>query len=300
MCCREEVMTMRLGVVLPTYEIPADPAALADFAQAAEQLGYSHLGVMDHVAGADLARRVHWEGRETLVDFHEPFVLFGYLAGVTRRLAFFTSVLVLPQRQTVLVAKQAAEVDVLSGGRLRLGVGVGWAEPEFQALNEDYRTRGARLEEQITVLRARFTQEAVTFHGRWRHLEEIGIRPRPLQRPIPIWLGGNAEASVRRVAAMGDGWFPLLAPDETARAAIERLHAYARAAGRDPQRIGIEGAVEIAGKTPDEWRREVEAWRALGATRIGVYMLDAGLASLQAHIEALARFKEAITSSEHT
>jgi probable F420-dependent oxidoreductase len=294
---REKVVTMRLGVMLPTYELPADPAAVADFAQAAEQLGYTHLSVMDHVVGASLAHRPTWEGRDTLLDFHEPLVLFGYLAAVTQRLELFTGVLVLPQRQTVLIAKQAAEVDVLSHGRLRLGVGVGWAEPEFQALNEGYRTRGARLEEQIAVLRALFTEEVVTFHGRWHHLEEIGIRPRPLQRPIPIWLGGSAEASVRRVAAIGDGWFPLLAPDDTARAAIGRLHVYARAAGRDPQRIGIEASIHIAGKTPDDWRREVEAWQILGATRLTVYMLDAGLASLQAHIEALHQFKEAIAPS---
>jgi probable F420-dependent oxidoreductase len=289
---------MRLGAVLPTYEIPADPCAVADFAQATEQLGYTHLSVMDHVAGADLTNRANWEGRQTLCDFHEPFVLLGYLAGLTQRLEFFTSVLVLPQRQTVLAAKQAAEVDVLSQGRLRLGLGVGWAEPEFQALNEDFRTRGARLEEQIAVLRGLFTQESVTLHGRWHHLEDIGIRPLPVQRPIPIWLGGSAEASLRRVAVAGDGWFPLMAPDEGARRAIERLHAYARAAGRDPQRIGIEAAVEIADKTPDAWQRAVEDWRALGATRLTVYTLDAGLTSVQAHLDALRRFKEATTSAE--
>jgi probable F420-dependent oxidoreductase len=300
MCCRSEVVTMQVGAVLPTYEIPADPAALADFAQTAEQLGYTHLAVLDHVIGANLANRADWAGRETLLDFHEAFVLFGYLASVTRRLELFTSVLVLPQRQTVLVAKQAAEVDVLSRGRLRLGVGVGWAQPAFQALNEDFRTRGARIEEQIAVLRALFTQESVTFHGRWHHLEAMGIRPLPIQRPIPIWLGGGAEASLRRVAAMGDGWFPLMAPDETARAAIGRLREYARIAGRDPQSIGIEASVHIADKTPDDWQHEYDRWKALGATHLVVYTLDAGLPSLQAHIEALKRFKEATASSEQT
>ena len=289
---------MRLGAVLPTYEIPADPFAVKDFAQATEQLGYTHLSVMDEVAGVDLVHRTNWEGRETLCDFHEPLVLCGYLAGLTRRLEFFTSVLVLPQRQTVLVAKQAAEVDMLSQGRLRLGVGVGWAEPEFQALNEDFRTRGTRLEEQIAVLRALFTQESVTFHGRWHHLEDIGIRPLPVQRPIPIWLGGKAEASLRRAAVACDGWFPLMAPDDSARQAIERLREYARAAGRDPQQIGIEAAIEIADKTPDAWRREVEEWRALGATRVTVYTLDAGLTSVQAHLDALRRFKDAAMSAE--
>jgi probable F420-dependent oxidoreductase len=284
---------MHTGVVLPTYEIPADPVAIADFAQAAEQLEYSHLAVMDEVVGADLTHRATWDARETLVNFSDPFVVFGYLAGVTRRLRFFTDVLALPQRQTVLVAKQAADVDVLSGGRLRLGVGIGWAEPEFQALNEDFHTRGKRLEEQVAVLRALFTQDVVTFHGRWHHIEEMGIRPLPVQRPIPIWLAGEADAALRRVATIADGWAPMMQPDEKARIAIRQLHAYARAAGRDPKNIAIEGVVYIAGKAPDAWQREVATWQELGATSIMLYSLDAGLSSLQAHIELLERFKDA-------
>jgi len=285
------VKAMRVGVVLPTYEIPTDPAAIADFAQAAEQLGYAHLAVMDHVVGADLTQRANWNNRETLCDFHEPFVVFGYLAGVTKRLEFVTDVLVLPQRQTILVAKQAAEVDVLSHGRLRLNVGVGWAAPEFQALNEDFQTRGQRIDEQIAVLRALFTQEVVTFHGRWHHIEAMGIRPLPVQRPIPIWLGGDVEASLRRVGAIGDGWAPLLEPDQATQAAIARMHDYARASGRDPNSIGIEGAIYLADKTPDDWRRESAAWAALGATSLTLYPLDAGLSSVQAHVTALERFK---------
>jgi probable F420-dependent oxidoreductase len=284
---------MHTGVVLPTYEIPADPGAIADFAQAAEQLEYSHLAVMDEVVGADLTHRATWDARETLVNFSDPFVVFGYLAGVTRQLQFVTDVIALPQRQTVLVAKQAADVDVLSGGRLRLGVGIGWAEPEFQALNEDFHTRGKRLEEQVAVLRALFTQDVVTFHGRWHHIEEMGIRPLPVQRPIPIWLAGEADAALRRVAAIADGWAPMMAPDEKARIAIRQLHAYARAAGRDPKSIPIEGVVYSAGKAPDAWQREVATWQELGATSIMLYSLDAGLSSLQAHIELLERFKDA-------
>jgi probable F420-dependent oxidoreductase len=203
---RQEARAMRIGVVLPSYEIPADPAAISEFAVSVEHMGYAHLAVMDHVIGADLTHRPGWGERETLVDFHEPFVVFGYLASVTRRLEFVTDVLVLPQRQTILVAKQAAEVDVLSSGRLRLGVGIGWAEPEFQVLNEEYRTRGRRLEEQIALLRALFTQDVVTFHGRWHHIEKMGLRPLPVRRSIPIWLGGGADVTLRRVASMGDGW----------------------------------------------------------------------------------------------
>ncbi len=285
---------MDIGVVLPTYELPVEAAALAAYAQTAEQLGYAHLSVMDHVIGADLSRRPGWEERETLVDFHEPFVVLAFLAGATQRIELVTQVLVLPQRQTVLVAKQAAEVDILSGGRLRLGVGIGWSEPEFQALNEDYHTRGRRMEEQIAVLRALFTQEVVTFHGRWHHVEAMGIQPLPKQRPIPIWLGGNAEIAVQRVASIGDGWMPLMEPDDAARETIARMREYARLAGRDPHAIGIQAALYFADKSPDDWRREVAAWKALGATHLTLYPLDAGLSSLAAHIEALERFKEAV------
>ncbi len=288
---------MRLGAVLPTYELPADPVALWDFAQAVEQVGYSHLTAMEHVLGADLANRPNWEGRPTMCDFHEPFVLFGYLSGLVRRLEFATNLVVLPQRQTALFAKQAAEADVLSQGRLRLGIGVGWIEPEFEALGEDFRTRGMRIDEQIAVARLLWTQESVTFQGRWHHIEEMGIRPLPVQRPIPIWLGGHVEATLRRVATLGDGWLPLLPPGDEAREAIARIHTLAQEGGRDPASIGIEGVVSIAGKTPEDWLREALDWQALGATHLTVYTLDAGLDSLKAHIEAIRRFKEVVSSA---
>ena len=301
---------MQLGAVLPGRFLPADPAALADFAQAVEGLGYSHLVTLEHVAGADLSHRPDWDGPPTLEDYHEPLVLFGYLAGLTRRLQLVTDILVLPQRQTVLVAQQAAEVDVLSQGRLRLGVGVGWAEPEFQALNADFHTRGKRIEEQIAVLRALWTQEVVTFRGRWHHLEEMGIRPRPLQRPIPIWLGGSADASLRRVASIGDGWMESTDSDEEARQCVERLHGYAREAGRDPQTLGIQAAIALVDKTPDDWRREIESWRALGATHLAATVRDAGVgplkcpyggvSALQAHLDLLRRFKDVADAVEPT
>jgi probable F420-dependent oxidoreductase len=193
---------MRIGVVFPTLEL-ADPGAVREYAQAAEDLGYAHLTAWEHVVGADLSTRPDWTGPATLQRIHEPLVLFGYLAALTHRLELVTGVLALPQRQTVLVAKQAAEVDVLSGGRLRLGVGLGWVEPEFRALNENFTDRGRRIQEQIAVLRALFTQEVVTFHGRWHDLDAIGIAPLPT-RPIPIWIGGQADAALRRVAALVD------------------------------------------------------------------------------------------------
>ncbi len=285
---------MRIGVTFPQAEITADPLAVRDYAQAAEQLGYTHLLGYDHVVGADITHRPDWRGPYTHHTlFHEPFVLFGYLAALTR-LELVTGILILPQRQTVLVAKQAAEVDVLSQGRLRLGVGIGWNAVEYQALNETFEDCGRRSAEQITVLRALFTQDVVTFHGRWHHIDAAGLNPLPVQRPIPIWLGGSAEATLQRVAQLGDGWFPLMAPDATARAALERLQTYTRQAGRDPATIGIEAVVGLKDGDPDRWRQSVAAWQSLGATHLTVNTMNAGLASPQAHIAAIRRFKDAI------
>src|SRR5215469_4209044 len=285
---------MQLGVVLPCFDIPPDPGALVEFALAAEDLGYDYLTIMEHVIGADLTHRPDWEERPTLVNFFEPFVTFSYLAGTTKRLGFATSVLVLPQRQTVLVAKQAADVDRLSQGRLRLAVGIGWAEPEFVALGEDFHTRGKRMDEQISVLRALWTEEIVTFHGRWHHIEEMGLRPLPVQRPIPLWIGGDAEAALRRVGTMADGWLPLLTPEE-APAAIERVQSYAQAAGRDPKSIGFEAVLSTRGRAPDEWRRDAEAWRALGATHllVGTGTL-AGGSTLNEQLEAIRLVQDAV------
>jgi probable F420-dependent oxidoreductase len=266
-----------------------------EYAQAAEGLGYTHLLAYDHVVGADITNRPDWRGPYTTASlFHEPFVLFGYLAGLTTHLEFVPGVIILPQRQTVLVAKQAAEVDVLTGGQFRLGIGIGWNEVEYGALNEEFRNRGKRSEEQIAVLRALFTDEVVTFHGKWHHVEAAGLNPMPVQRPIPIWIGGSSEATLKRVGEMGDGWFPQRPPDEMAREMVGKIREYARAAGRDPAAVGFEARVSIAGTTPDEWARQVEGWRAIGATHLTVNTMKAGLHSPQAHIDAIRRFKEAV------
>src|SRR5579864_3397066 len=197
---------MRIGVVFPQTEIGNDPIAIRDYAQAVEDLGYQHVLAYDHVLGAGLAHRPNWQGPYTSeTPFHEVFVLFGYLAAVTHKVELVTGILIVPQRQTALVAKQAAQVDILSQGRLRLGVGIGWNEVEYEALGEDFHTRGARSGEQITVLRLLWTQPVVDFKGRWHHIPEAGINPLPVQRPIPIWLGGEADAVLERVGTMGDG-----------------------------------------------------------------------------------------------
>lgn len=286
---------MRFGVIFPQTEIGADPIAVRDYAQAAEEIGYDHLVAYDHVLGANPARRPGWRPPYTHKDmFHEPFVLFGYLAGLTKRIQLTTGVLILPQRQTALVAKQAAALDVLCGGRLRLGIGIGWNDVEYEALGENFKNRGRRSEEQIELLRQLWTQELVTFQGRWHKITEAGLNPLPIQRPIPIWLGGGAEAVLARIARQGDGWFPLVQPDEKCRSMIERLRSYAREAGRDPAAIGIEGRVLFADSSPEDWVKIVARWRELGATHISVNTMKAGLASPSAHIDAIRKFKEAV------
>ena len=289
---------MKLGVVFPQTEIGADPAACRDFAQAAEGLGFAHLLAFDHVLGADPAAHELTGPYTHDSMFHEPMVLFGWLAALTERIEFVTGILILPQRQTVLVAKQAAEVDILSGGRLRLGIGVGWNQVEYQALNEDFTNRGRRSEEQIALLRRLWTEDLVTFEGRWHQFRDAGINPLPVQRPIPIWIGGHVEATIERIGRIGDGWFPLVTPSDKTAARVERLRGYARAAGRDPAEIGIESWLryakggEVAG--PESWQADIDFWQSVDASHLTVNTMDAGLRGADAHIEAMRRVKESV------
>jgi probable F420-dependent oxidoreductase len=290
---------MRIGAIFPQTEFGNDPIALRDYAQAVEGMGYQHILAYDHVVGASTATRPGWSGPYTSeTTFHEPFVLFGYLAAVTRQIELVTGIIILPQRQTVLVAKQAAEVDVLSGGRLRLGIGVGWNPVEFEALNENFRNRGARIEEQVAVLRALWNETAISFHGRWHQIDNAGINPLPVQHPIPIWFGAStpSEPILRRIARLGDGWLPQMPDprkDET-RQIIEQLRAYTKEAGRPVDSMGIEGRLTISRVPQDLWAPYAEGWRNLGATHLGVNTMGAGLASPQAHIDMLRQVKDAI------
>jgi len=289
---------MRVGVVFPQTEIGADPHYIKDYAQAAEDLGYSHILAYDHVIGANLASRPGWKPPYSHLDiFHEPLVLFGYLAGVTKKIEFVTGIIILPQRQTILVAKQAAALDVLSGGRVRFGIGIGWNPVEYEALGENFTNRGLRSEEQIAVLRKLWTQQTVTFEGRWHKIVDAGINPLPIQQPIPIWFGGGDERALRRLAKLGDGWFPLLPPDEKCRAAIEKIHAYAKEAGRDANAIGIEGRISYGQGSPDTWTQDLQAWKQLGATHASFNTMKAGLNSPFAHIEAIRQFSKIIAES---
>jgi probable F420-dependent oxidoreductase len=286
---------MQIGVTFPQNEISADPSAVRDYVQSAEEFGYRHLIIYDHVLGADPANRPGWQGYTHQSQFHEPFVLFGYLAAISR-LELATAVIILPQRQTVLVAKQAAEVDILSGGKFRLGVGVGWNPVEYEGLNMDFHARGRVLDEQIDVLRRLWSQEVITYKGKFHTISEAGLNPLPTRRSIPIWTGGSSEAALRRTARLADGWFPLGQPDEKMRATVEHLRGYIGETGRDPAAFGIEARVNYSDGGPDEWKRQVAAWRELGATHISVNTMNAGLASPAEHIHALRRFKEAVDS----
>jgi probable F420-dependent oxidoreductase len=287
---------MHIGVVFPQTEIGSDPVVVRDYGQAVEELGFHHLLAYDHVIGANPASRPGWQPPYTHLDnFHEPFVLFAYLAGLTKKIEFVTGIIILPQRQTVLVAKQAAALDVLSSGRLRFGIGIGWNAVEYEALGENFKNRGKRSEEQVEVLRKLWTQELVTFNGQWHKITDAGINPLPVQRPIPIWFGGSDERALRRLAKLGDGWFPLMSPDEKCRAAIEQIHGYAREVGRNPNQIGVEGRISHGQRSEEAWRKELEAWKSLGATHASFNTMKASLPSPAAHIEAIRRFGKIAT-----
>src|SRR6266853_5634813 len=256
-----EEVYMHIGVTVPLTEFGADLVGLRDFVQATEDLGYAHVRLLDHVLGAD--PQFHPEMPELPYThksyLHEPLPFMSYLAGITKTLQLVTAVLILPQRQTALVAKQAAEVDVLSGGRLRLGIGVGWNPVEYEALGEDFHNRGRRCEEQIAVMRLLWTRELVTYEGRWHRVPDAGIKPLPVQRPIPVWMGGESEAVLRRAARLADGWITLqtFRPGPAAQQIIDRLHGLVRDAGRDPAAFGIEGRVALAKLPPAEWAKEL-------------------------------------------
>jgi probable F420-dependent oxidoreductase len=279
---------MHIGAVFPQMEIGNDPAVIRAWAEAVEDMGYQHVLAFDHVLGAGADTRPDWGARYTSATaFHEVFVLFGYLAAVTSTVELVTGVLVLPQRQTTLVAKQAAEVDVLSGGRMRLGVGVGWNDVEYEALGESFTDRGRRCDEQIEVLRALWAEPTTTFAGRWHRVDNAGINPRPARGRIPVWVGGNSEAALRRTGRLGDGWLPQRGPDTTARDMVDRVRDYAREAGRDPGQIGFEARLTVARSPHGGWTEFAEGWRDLGATHLCVNTIGLGLGSADEHVSVL-------------
>jgi probable F420-dependent oxidoreductase len=282
---------MQIGVVFPQTEIGNDPLAIRDFAQTAEGLGYTHLLAYDHVLGANPVRPDGWSGPFTHQSaFHEVFVLFGYLAGLTQRLGLVTGVLILPQRQTALVAKQAASLDVLSGGRLRLGVGLGWNEVEFTALNENFHNRGRRMEEQVALLRRLWTEPLVDFQGQWHTLPDAGLNPLPIQRPIPLWFGGTADAALERIARLGDGWIINQHSLQEAASALDQFERFLAQAGRSRSQVGTEARIFHAGGDPKTWEVAVREWQSAGLTHLSFNTLGAGFKTPQEHIQAIRRF----------
>src|SRR5262245_18785060 len=281
---------MRLHAFFPSRDIGTDHAKIRDWAQAAEDLGYAGIEVADHVFGA--TARDGWTPLYNEQDrFHETFVTLGLLAAVTKTIRLSSGSSIAPQRQTGLIAKQAAEVDILSGGRLRLGVGVGWNFVEYQALGMDWTTRGARQAEQVEVLRRLWTQDLVTFRGRFHDLKEVSIIPAPLQRPIPIWIGGSSDAAVKRAARLGDGWMPIM-PAEEAEPKVAALQAHLAAFGRDRARFGLEAWLRMHEPDPARWAAAADGWRRLGADIVMLYPMYR-IASFADQIETLRRFKEA-------
>lgn len=286
---------MKIGVIFPQTEFGHDPLVIRDYAQTAEGLGFSHILAYDHVLGANPDRPGGWQGPYTYQSaFQEPFILFGYMAGVTEKIGFVTDVIILPQRQTALVAKQAATLDVLSGGRLRLGVGLGWNQVEYVALNQDFHNRGRRIEEQIILLRELWTRPLVNVTGQWHTIPDAGLNPLPVQRPIPIWLGGRVEAALRRMARLGDGWLTLHLRPSEAQSDLEKLERYLAEAGRSWADFGLEARVSYGEGNPNTWTTLIQEWQAVGATHLGLNTMKAGLATPAAHLEALQKFAQAV------
>lgn len=277
---------MRIGVVFPQTELGSDPAVLRTYGRRVEELGFTHILAYDHVVGADPTVHQGFQGPYDIDStFHEPFVMFGYLAAVTS-LELVTGVIILPQRQTVLAAKQAAEVDVLTGGRFRFGIGLGWNAVEYEALGESFSNRGKRSEEQVEVMRKLWTERSVTFNRKYHTVTGAGLAPLPTQRPIPVWFGTASDRAYERAGRLGDGWFPMVGPGPGLDYALEQVNRAAEAAGRDPKGLGMEGRVSW---TDDRGKlaATIDAWKAAGATHLSVNTMKAGFANVDEHLAAL-------------
>ncbi len=280
---------MRFGVVFPQTQLGADPAVLRDFVQAAEGMGYHHLLAYDHVLGANPDREGWGGGRpyDYKDMFHEPFTLFSWMAGLTETIGFMTGVLILPQRQTALVAKQATQLDLLSGGRFRMGVGIGWNEVEYTSLGYDFKTRGARVEEQILILRELWTRELVNIEGKFDTIDDAGINPLP-QAPIPIWIGGYADVVLRRAARLSDGYVAQEGAPELAKPLCDAFWAYAEEAGRAEQ-VGLHTRLATENTPESEWEAHIEGWQGNSVTELAVYPHGE---KLDEYLAQLRRFKE--------
>jgi probable F420-dependent oxidoreductase len=289
---------MKIGAIYPQTELPTDPTAVRTYVTGVEELGYSHILAFDHVVGADPEVHHGWD-RPYDVDttFHEPLVLYGFLAAITS-LELVTGIIIGPQRQTALLAKQSAEVDILTEGRFRLGMGVGWNSVEYEALGQDFSTRGKREEEQIGLLRKLWTERSITFDGQFDRVTGAGISPLPVQRPIPLWLGGSSPAAYSRIGRLADGWFPGVAPGPQLDQAKAAVNEAAQKSGRNPQSVGMEGRVSWKPGGASAVAEQVDQWRAAGATHVTINTMGAGLESVSDHLNALGATSQALGLSK--
>jgi len=285
---------VNIGVVFPQTEIGSDRGAVRAYAARVEELGFTHILAYDHVLGADPVVHQPWTGPYDVdTTFHEPLVMFGYLAAVVS-LELVTGIIILPQRQTALVAKQAAEVDLLTNGNFRLGIGLGWNAVEYEALGKNFADRGRRLSEQVTLLRRLWTERSVTLAGEYETVTGAGLAPLPVQRPIPVWFGGQSPRAYVRIGQLADGWFPQVPPGDRLAEAKAIVDQAAVDAGRDPAGIGMEGRVSWTDDGADKLVDHVERWRAVGASHLSVNTMGAGLGGVDGHLAALTQAAEAL------
>ncbi len=288
---------MKSGIVLPHHEIGTDPGAIRAFVKGAEELGAAHIMIYDHVVGADRNRPGGFEGPyDKDVQFHEPFTFFSYVAALTTRIELVTGIVILPQRQTALVAKQAAELAILSENRLRLGIGTGWNTVEYEVLNEDFTNRGRRQEEQVELMRRFWQEDCFSYEGKYHQFTLAGINPRPSQ-PVPIWFGGGAPALLDRCARLGDGWMPVTGPGKRVEAAIESMRATRQAAGLSWESFGIHAQVQAREDMAESWQENYKEWQDMGATDLSIATHNAGYKSVDEHLQALETWLGVVTSN---
>ena len=285
---------MQIGAVFPHNEIGTDPGAIKAYAQGVEAMGITHLLIYDHVLGADPDREGGFRGPyDKDVAFHEPFTTFAFIAGVTDKIDLITTVMILPQRQTVLAAKQAAEVALLSNNRFKLGIGVGWNELEYVGLNETFNNRGRRQEEQVDVMRKLWSEDSLDYTGEYHRIDKASINPRP-SKTIPIWFGGSAPALLDRVARLGDGWIPLMGANDKAKACIDTIKQTREAAGLSFANFGIQAQAQYAGGSPERWRKHAEAWREMGCTHLAIATHNAGPTTVDGHLARIGEYQQAL------
>ena len=285
---------MEIGAVFPHNEIGTDPQAIKDYAQGVEELGVTHLLIYDHVLGADRDRPGGFEGPyDKDIAFHEPFTTFAFIAAVTQKLDMITTVMILPQRQTVLVAKQAAELAILSNNRFKLGIGVGWNAVEYVGLNENFHDRGKRQAEQVELMRLLWESEVLEYKGNYHQIDKASINPRP-SLPVPIWFGGGAPKLIQRCAELGDAWIPLMGPNDKAKAMLDEIREKRAAKGLSWEDFGVQAQAQYAGGNPELWAKHATKWRDLGASHLAIATHNAGQTDVQGHLKRIQEYLDSV------